>query len=612
MKHSRTALLLQRTVLPCLLLTLLVIPYAAFAAVVGNPACPGEEVFYDPGNGEDIVVPDGYKVEVFARDLNFPTGIAFLRRDNNFHVLVLESGHGLPSQCNDNEDPAFGGKFSPTNPFTPGIVIFDRGGTRIAAQIGKPTAGGGGFQADGPAIDLAFENGFDGGRLFATDSNQSLRTAGFNNSSRIVIVNPGAGQVTPFITGLPTGDHPAEQLAFKDGWIYWSQGSATNSAVAGHDNGGGANQPDIPCQDIVLSTNVFDSGPSDGHKTSGFSPHGVQRPGETVKAFEGATLPGMCTGAILRANLTSSNPPATIEPVSWGYRNPFGIRFAPIGHALKGGLFVTENGEDERGARPTNNAPDRLHLAQQNPNGSPDYHGWPDRFGFLDSTQTVFNPVGGPGDDLCVPDPGNPPSLCTAASLDSILTANTPVKPVLAFFPQPPVAPLALEPADVAAVGVDFAPDSFFHGVVRRGAALIAREGDFGFSKDNGEPPAGHDVELVNFSRPGERFTLEQSRFAFNCKQADQGHSPDGSPTCKVARDQAFAEEIHGINRPITAMFGPDGALYVVDYGAVRDFGQSDPRAKFKVASRPERAGTGDGPLVQIPGTGVIWKITKK
>jgi hypothetical protein len=180
---------------------------------------------------------------------------------------------------------------------------------------------------------------------------------------------------------------------------------------------------------------------------------------------------------------------------------------------------------------------------------------------------------------------------------------DVPVKPLLAFFPQPAVAPLALEPADVAAVGLDFAPDSFVHGVVRRGAALIAREGDFGFSKDNGEPPAGHDVELVNFGRPGEPLRLEQSRFAFNCKQADQGHNPDGSPTCKVARDQAFAEELHGINRPITAMFGPDGALYVVDYGAVRDFGQSDPRAKFKVA--------GDGPLVQIPGTGVIWKISR-
>ena len=47
--------------------------------------------------------------------------------------------------------------------------------------------------------------------------------------------------------------------------------------------------------------------------------------------------------------------------------------------------------------------------------------------------------------------------------------------------------------------------------------------------------------------------------------------------------------------------FGPDDCAYLVDYGAVRDFGQSDPDAGFKVA--------GDGPLVQIPGTGVIWKI---
>jgi hypothetical protein len=34
-----------------------------------------------------------------------------------------------------------------------------------------------------------------------------------------VIVDPKKGDVTAFITGLPTGDHPAEQMAFKDGWI---------------------------------------------------------------------------------------------------------------------------------------------------------------------------------------------------------------------------------------------------------------------------------------------------------------------------------------------------------------------------------------------------------
>ena len=92
------------------------------------------------------------------------------------------------------------------------------------------------------------------------------------------------GQVTPFIKGLPTGDHPSEQLAFNGNFIYWTQGSTTNSGVVGRDNGGGANQPDIPCQDIVLSNNVFDSG--GGVMTSGDQPFGTQRPGATVKAFE--------------------------------------------------------------------------------------------------------------------------------------------------------------------------------------------------------------------------------------------------------------------------------------------------------------------------------------
>jgi len=48
--------------------------------------------------------------------------------------------------------------------------------------------------------------------------------------------------------------------------------------------------------------------------------------------------------------------------------------------------------------------------------------------------------------------------------------------------------PLATEPSDVAVVQPDFAPDSFAHGVVQRGAALVAREGDFGFSAENGDP----------------------------------------------------------------------------------------------------------------------------
>src|SRR6266852_2014967 len=147
--------------------------------------------------------------------------------------------------------------------------------------------------------------------------------------------------------------------------------------------------------------------------------------------------------------------------------------------------------------------------------------------------------------------------------------------------------PLALEPADVAIVGLDFVPDSFVHGPVKRGAALAGREGDFGFSKGNGTPEEGHDIQLINFSRPGEPLQLQLQRFAHN-----------------TTFEQAFVDGIRGINRPVDLKFGPDECAYLVDYGAVRDFGQSDPASRFTVAA--------DAPLVQIPGTGVIWKICRE
>jgi len=560
----------------------LLLPVFAVAAPAANPICPAETALFNPGTGSDIILPAGFKVSVFASSLNFPTGIAFLRHGNGFDVFVLESGHGLPSRC--NEQGSFGsGDFDPKNPFTPDILVFNQSGT-LLRTLAKPTATGG-FQPAGPAVDIAFEKGFSGGRLFASDSNQATHAQGQNNSSRIVTVDPTTGKVTPFITGLPTGDHPTEQLTFKGNFIYWSQGSTTNSGVVGRDNGGGANQQDIPCQDIVLSDNVFDSG--GGVKTSGYSAFGVQRPEATVKAFESALHHGVCDGAILRAKLNVDHPETTIEPFSWGYRNGYAIRFAPADHALKGGLLVGEDGADERGARPSNNAPDALHLAQQNPDGTPDYHGWPDRFGFLPSSQAVFNPVGGPGDDLCVPDPTNPPSMCTPASLAMILSKDVPIRDVLKFPPQQITSPLALEAADSSFTGIDFVPNSFVSGPVGRGAALYSLEGDFGFSKANATDPApevGHEVKLVNFSKPGEPLELKILRFAFN-----------------RTTEQAFVSGIAGFNRPTNVKFGPDGCAYVVDYGAVRDFGQSDPDAKFIVA--------GDGPLVQIPGTGVIWKI---
>jgi hypothetical protein len=221
----------------------------------------------------------------------------------------------------------------------------------------------------------------------------------------------------------------------------------------------------------------------------------VQKPGATVAAFTNTEDPtksrqGVCDGATLRAKLNDSN---TIEPVGWGHRNGYAIRFAPDNHPLRGQLLVGEDGADERGARPSNNAPEVLSVDEQNADGSPVYHGWPDRYGFLPASQAVFNPVGGPADDF------------------PAAVVGKPIQDVLAFPPAPIIAPLAIEAADSSFTGIDFVPDSFTGDLVQRGAALYSLEGDFGFSKPNATAPApeiGHEIKVINFNQNPECATL--------------------------------------------------------------------------------------------------------
>ena len=144
---------------------------------------------------------------------------------------------------------------------------------------------------------------------------------------------------------------------------------------------------------------------------------------------------------------------------------------------------------------------------------------------------------------------------------------------------------MAIEGADSSFTGIDFVPDAFVGGPVQPGAALYSLEGDFGFSPENATSPApviGHEIKLINFNQlPDTPLALKIQDFARNS-----------------TGDQAFVSNINGFNRPTNIRFGPDGCAYVVDYGAVRDRG-----------SDSHFVGAANGPLVQIPGTGVIWKI---
>ena len=119
-------------------------------------------------------------------------------------------------------------------------------------------------------------------------------------------------------------------------------------------------------------------------------------------------------------------------------------------------------------------------------------------------------------------------------------------------------------------------------------SAVYRLEADFGFSAANATAPApevGHEVKLINFAaRSGQPVAVNLQRFAYN-----------------NSFEEAFPDGLRGFNRPTNVRFGPDGCAYVADYGAVRDFGRFDPDAGFKIGA--------DAALVQIPGTGVIWKI---
>jgi hypothetical protein len=198
---------LRRLKRATLVVTSLALPTAAAAATVGNLLCPGEEVLFNPGNGEDIVVPDGFKVSVFASGLNFPTGIAFRGDSHRFEVYVLESGVFPTSRCNDGV--AWQSKGLPGNPFTPDIRVYDQR-AKLLRTLGKApdasTETAGAFSPKA-VVDIAFEYGLAGGRLFATDN--------ASDGGRIVTVDPMTGKVIKLITGLPAG--PTGQLAFQGG-----------------------------------------------------------------------------------------------------------------------------------------------------------------------------------------------------------------------------------------------------------------------------------------------------------------------------------------------------------------------------------------------------------
>src|SRR5690606_9969099 len=88
---------------------------------------------------------------------------------------------------------------------------------------------------------------------------------GQKEGGKILKVTPG-GEITAIVEGLPgMGDHHTNGPVIRDGYVYFTTGSVTNSGVVGPDNaefGWLKRHPelhDIPCEDVTLAGENFET-----------------------------------------------------------------------------------------------------------------------------------------------------------------------------------------------------------------------------------------------------------------------------------------------------------------------------------------------------------------
>lgn len=421
----------------------------------------------------DVAVPNGYRIEVVSQGLTFPTGACF---DAEGRLYVVESGY------------SYGEVWT-----TPRLLRIASDGT------GVPIASGG---RNGPWTGVAFHDG----AFFVAEG-------GVLEGGRILRITPD-GTIRAIVDGLPSfGDHHTDGPAVSpDGWIYFGQGTASNSGVIGEDNkqfGWLERHPDfhdIPGQDITLLGQNFESKDvlhsSEGRggskvKTGAYSSLG--KPGEPNQVIKGQVK---CSGSVLRVRPDGSQ----LELVAWGFRNPFGLTFAG------GQLYVTENGYDDRGSRPVWGTADVLWRVQPHL-----WYGWPDFSAGEPLTREEFKP----------PHKAQPEFL-------------------LAEHPNEPPKPVAKFAVHSSADGLDFSrSDAFGHS----GEAFVALFGDEAPAVGKVLHPAGFKVVRVDV----ESGIIED--FAVN-------RGKENGPASKVGGG--------GLERPVAVRFNPAGdALYVVDFGVL-------------------------------------------
>jgi glucose/arabinose dehydrogenase len=444
-------------------------------------SAPTEFPRVPPPDAAAAWVPRGYKVDIVLKDLTYASAVDV---DDAGNVYVAEAGY------------VYGDLMAPARVWRVGA----KGGVEVVAD-----------QLNGPVNDILWHQG----RLF------------ISHRGKISVLE--GKQVRDLVTGLPSmGDHHNNQMSIgPDGKLYFGQGTATNSGVVGLDNiypylwlTQYPNVHDVPPVDLGIADTTYTTpdalavllrqgemvrtsaavkrivSPRDPLlvRTGAFQPFG--KSSEAVKGNVKAN------GTVLRMNLDGSG----LEVYAWGFRNPYGVAWAPDGK-----LYVADLGFDERGSRPIANAPDVLWTARQG-----GFYGWPDYAAGIPVTDARFKSSRGEAPTMLLK---NPPPV---------------EKPWVVLAPH--TSPTKIDVARGGKFGFD---GDLFVGQFGSGAPVVAP----------GEATVGPQLLRVSAK------TGEISGF-FRVK--DEARGP--KPYAEVATA--------GPKRPVGVRFSKDGsAMYVADVG---------------------------------------------
>jgi len=491
----------------------LILLVALVAAVATLPGCINMPTLLPaskqrPIDRKVVEYPSGFVLLPLVNDLNSPTAMAF---DQDQNLLVAESGGGEPHIFGWHRD----GTYFNIYPWKRNVSFYPAANTVLYGPIGGMVA--------------------HGGRIYVSHHDR--------NGLGVITALGYDGTQTTIVAGLPAqGDNGVTDLVFSplDGRLWFGVGTATNSGVVGNDNwneGWLKRYPNV--HDRVYSPNTpptpyklrgyrFDSknpwaglfGGADIARTGPFQPFGVsdQARIEPTDKPNGAIYSVAADGGDMRVE-------------AFGIHNPRGLAFS--GAQV---LYFTNDGMQLRGTRPVKYDPDSLLKC-----GRGLWYGWPDY-------TTNGNPVSAPE--------YQPPIELLARSgyteNSALIDQEASGLPLnVAATVQGQVA--GVFPTMSGAAKLDFAPENgpfreFFH------SAIVALDGDQAPFATSGvkdfRGPIGHKVVIVDLS------TKTVKDFIRNTAELP-------------ASMQAFGTV--ALERPIDVKFGPDGSLYILDFGRMEN-----------------------------------------